>query len=206
MVVTSSAELRELATHDGAKFVFRHVELHFEGGQRENVFALKNNKSVGETLRHQRYIKLACETEKYPESMDVPLGDFLLTLKQDGNHFYKRFLNKHGDKRYSTFSIKVQEVLVGKGLYGFYVEDQLRYIGRCRDSMKKRINQGYGKIHPKNCYIDGQSTNCHLNSRITEDRESISLWFCPMSSDEEINSAETCLISHHRPAWNIQGA
>lgn len=202
--MTSLAERRELATQDGAKFVFRPVDLQFEGSQRENVFALKNNKSVGETLKHRRYANLASDAEKYLSLLDIPLGEFLLKLKQDGDQFYKRFLNKHGDMRYSTFSIKNPEFLGGRGLYAYYVGDQLRYIGRCRDNIKKRINQGYGKIHPKNCYIDGQSTNCRLNSKITENRDSISLWFCLIDDDVEIDSAEKHLIGNHCPAWNIQ--
>ncbi|MFK4618979.1 hypothetical protein ABIF50_002256 [Bradyrhizobium diazoefficiens] len=62
------------------------------------------------------------------------------------------------------------------GVYAYFVGDDLKYIGRCKDSMKKRINHGYGKVHPKNCYLDGQSTNCHLNALIAPLRESVSLW------------------------------
>lgn len=202
--MTSPAQIRELATSEGAKFVFRHVELHFQSGQQKEVFAFKNNKSVGDTLMHRRYAKLAHEAKEYSALMDIPLGEFLLTLKRQGNPFYRRFLNKHGDERYTTFSIKDPEILRGKGLYAYYVGDGLRYIGRCRDTMKKRINQGYGKIHPKNCYIDGQSTNCHLNAKITEAREAVSLWFCPLDSDDEICAAETLLLSRHCPIWNVQ--
>jgi hypothetical protein len=48
--------------------------------------------------------------------------------------------------------------------------------------MKKRISQGYGKISPKNCYLDGLATNCHLNALITEtikSKKEILLWGNP---------------------------
>lgn len=60
--------------------------------------------------------------------------------------------------------------------------------------MKKRINQGYGKIHPKNCYLDGQATNCHLNSRVTSSEGKISLWLCKMDDADEIVAKESRLI------------
>jgi len=204
--VTNSTKLRDLATTGDAQYVFRQVALHFEDGDQLDVFALKNNKSVRETLMHRRYAKLASETKKYSSSEDMRLGEFLLSLKRDGDAFYKRFLNKPGNKRYSNFCIKDPAVLAAKGVYAFYVGNRLKYIGRCRDTMRRRINQGYGRIHPKNCYIDGQSTNCHLNANITEHRESVSLWFCPLTSNAEINSAESLLIAQNCPAWNVQRA
>jgi hypothetical protein len=61
------------------------------------------------------------------------------------------------------------------------VGDELKYIGRGKDSMKKRVNCGHGKIHPKNCYLDGQSTNCDLNALIAPVREDVSLWLCRLN-------------------------
>ena len=69
--------------------------------------------------------------------------------------------------------------------------------------MKKRINQGYGKIHPKNCYLDGQATNCHLNTLIARADEEVKLWLCEMESIQEIELVEKKLIRKHQPEWNI---
>lgn len=197
-------EIRELTTGDGATYEFRQVALHFLEAADEDAFALKNNKSLGETLAHRRYKGLVKEAASFAELMDKPLGEFLVGLKRDGNAFYKRFLNKHGDRSYSVFVIDDPAVLGQKGIYTYFVDAELRYIGRCRDTMRQRISQGYGKIHPKNCYIDGQSTNCHLNAKITEARGSVSLWFCPLDSDDEIISTEAQLIRRYQPEWNIQ--
>lgn len=70
--------------------------------------------------------------------------------------------------------------------------------------MKKRVNQGYGKIHPKNCFRDGQATNCHLNALITAATSEVTLWLCRMDHGDEIEAVESELIQRYMPPWNIQ--
>lgn len=181
------------------------VRLEFTGKSYADVFGLKNNKTVAQTLEHRRYSKLKSETTaRYADRLHEPLGIFLLELKQHGDSFYTRFLNKYGDLIYSEFFIADKKYLESRGIYAYFAGKELKYIGRCKDSMKKRVNQGYGKIHPKNCYLDGQATNCHLNARITDAEEDITLWLCHMESLSEIEAQERALIRAHEPPWNIQ--
>lgn len=183
----------------------QEVPLAFDDEIQTNIFSAKNNKSVRETLAHARYAKVSELTHAdHGDSMDQPLGEFLLSLKIAGDDFYKRFLNRYGDLEYSRFSLADSTFHDLKGVYAYFHKDQLMYIGRCRDSMKKRVNQGYGKIHPKNCYIDGQATNCHLNALITKVRKQVSLKLHSMASDEEIIQLEVQLIQELNPPWNIQ--
>ena len=56
--------------------------------------------------------------------------------------------------------------------------------------MKKGVNQGYGKIHPKNCYRDAQATNYQLNARIAAASSRVSLRLCPMDDGDEIETLE----------------
>lgn len=184
---------------------FEPVELRFDRELHKNIFALKNNKTLQETLNHKRYMKLKSESyEKYLEFLDWPLGKFLYHLKLNCDQFYKQFLNRYGDLTYSNFVISDNTCFSLKGIYAYSAGDELKYIGRCRDSMKKRINQGYGKIHPKNCYLDGQATNCHLNALITEAKSEICLWLKSMEDNAEIEQLEKLLIADHAPAWNLQ--
>jgi hypothetical protein len=184
--------------------VFRKVPLFFNEGFDQNIFAQKNDKTVRETLSSPKYSKLSQKIiRNYSTSLDKPLGEFLLQLKNENNIFYKEFLNQHGDKKYCVFSINDQRFLNEKGLYTYLIDGQIKYIGRCLDSFRKRINQGYGKIHPKNCYIDGQSTNCHLNSLISNNRDRITLFFCVLTDDREIEYLENILIKKHQPEWNV---
>lgn len=186
------------------EYEFNSVALFFEDGVHSEVFGKKNNKTVLETLEHQRYAKLRRQVEgAYPNLLQEPLGSFLLRLKRNSDDFYRKFLNKYGDDEYSIFRIEDKEVLGKRGIYAYSVADDLKYIGRCQDSMRTRVNQGYGKIHPKNCYIDGQTTNCHLNALITIEKEAVHLWFCELDL-AEIGSVERYLISEYQPPWNIQ--
>lgn len=188
----------------GENFDFFQVKLKFVEGIQTNTFSLKNNKTVRQTIEHRRYLKLEDETKKrFGNDMDKPLGEFLLELKIKGDPFYKRFLNSYGDSDYSAFSIAETSALNQKGIYAYTSQDDLVYVGRCRDMIGKRINHGYGKIHPKNCYIDGQATNCHLNSLITSKHHSIRFWLHPLKSDNQIIDAERRLIRSYSPAWNL---
>ncbi|SRR6266513_2281901 len=195
-------KLRSAVT--STEYEFNSVALFFEDGIHSEVFGQKNNKTVLETLEHQRYAKLRHQVEgAYPNQLQEPLGRFLLRLKRNSDDFYRKFLNKYGDDEYSIFRIENKEVLGRRGIYAYTVTDDLKYIGRCQDSMRKRVNQGYGKIHPKNCYIDGQATNCRLNALITTGKEAVRLWFCELDL-AEIEPVERALISEHKPPWNIQ--
>lgn len=76
----------------------------------------------------------------------------------------------------------------------------LRYIGRSHDPFGKRVNQGYGQIAPKNCYLGGQATNCHLNALIAENTQNVSFYVCPIMGDQAIDSLERELIHHYHPS------
>ncbi len=183
---------------------FQQVELIFVSYDLQNIFSKKNNKSLSETLAHRKYQKFSKEVfSNYSDYLEWNLGDFLLHLKLNNDSFYKCFLNKYGDQSYCIFYIDDETVLNKIGLYTFSVNNKLQYIGRCLDSFKKRLNQGYGKIHPKNCYIDGQATNCHLNSLISMNKSDISFYVHPMDEEDEIKIKEKVLIRKYSPPWNI---
>lgn len=169
----------------------------------ENVFRKKNNKTVLETVKQPRYKKLYEDIiKKYPYSLNEPLGEFLYNLKTLGDNFYSMFLNQYGDETFSKFRIKshLDEI----GIYIFVLNSEIVYVGKTINSLENRINYGYGNISPKNCYLDGQSTNCHLNAFITKNWFSISLFFYKMNVPEEIKRIEKKLIQKHKPAWNTQ--
>jgi hypothetical protein len=169
-----------------------------------NLFAEKNNKTLAETLLSRRYSSLYDEvTKQYSDSLDEPLGKFVYKLKQKDDKFYLRFLNSHGDKVFCDFSIPSNHLSKKKGLYCFVISNSIKYLGRSHDPFEKRLNQGYGRISPKNCYIDGQSTNCHINSLIAEYFDSISFYICPMADDLEIDEMEKNFLRLYKPEWNL---
>ena len=70
--------------------------------------------------------------------------------------------------------------------------------------MKKRVNNGYGKISPKKCFIDGQSTNCKVNALVTKYRKNIVLKIFAMDDLKEIEELESRLILECEPIWNTR--
>lgn len=183
----------------------QQLQLSFDDNVYENVFSNKNNKTLAETLSHRRYQSLkGIAEQKYESYLDMPLGSFALRLKQNGDHFYKRFLNKYGDAVYSQFWLTHPQDFMKKGVYFYFLNGEVVYVGRCKDNMKNRVNSGYRKVTPKNCFKDGQSTNCRLNSLITTVKDRISLQLYVLEDDAEIERFEKDLIRELNPIWNIR--
>ena len=179
------------------------IPLEFESQIYTNVFKDKNNATVKETIDSPRYKSLQKTVlQNYPQEINTRLGDFLMKLKNNNDDFYKEFLNKYGDLEYSTFYLANKDQYNLKGVYFYYLNDELKYIGRCRDNMKKRVNNGYGKISPKKCFIDGQSTNCKVNSLLTKNKSNIVLKLISLDDIVEIEKLESRLILENKPEWN----
>jgi hypothetical protein len=183
---------------------FKIVPLTFVTKDITSIFINKNNKTLKETFEHHKYSRLKLLlADKYKNHLDNKLGDFLKSLKQANDKNYLCFLNKYGDNNFCEFTIK--DNLTDKGIYCFIEDNKIKYIGRCTDNFKKRINQGYGKIHPKNCFIDGQATNCHLNSLINSaDNVKFGVYVMTDKSTEEIKEMEKLILTCNRYEWNIQ--
>lgn len=192
--------------YKGKDLFFTEVKLVFYNKTYSNIFSEKNNKTLAETINSRRYQKFKELVQvKYPNYLNWELGRFLLRLKNEQDNYYLNFLNKYGDKTYCNF--KIIDELFGnkKGIYIYYIDSDLKYIGRSLDPFYKRINHsGYGKIHPKNCYIDGQSTNCHLNYLITQIKDKIKFAVLTLNKDDEIKTMEKELIYQYKPEWNLQ--
>jgi hypothetical protein len=189
---------------DKVQLFFQRVPLSFLGDGLVHVFGQKNNKTVGETLLHKRYAKFAVSIARdHPDSLNEPLGKFLLDLKRKGSRSYKQFLNPYGDATYCRFQMQRGPLSLKKGLYCYGFARRLVYIGRSFDPFWKRINHGYGTIHPKNCFLDGQATNCHLNALIAQNMSEVSFFVCPLDEDPTIAHLERELIQLCHPKWNI---
>lgn len=181
---------------------FYQIALRFYDADVRDIFAKKNNKTLAQTLLHPRYQHLREEVYgSYENFLGQELGVFLAILKSSGNMLYRRFLNSYGDGDYCAF--RIENDLARRGLYCYVHNGQIQYLGRCRDNFGKRINQGYGRIHPENCYLDGQATNCHLNTLINTYKDAIEFYICPLEDFTQIEQFERHLIRQLRPTWNI---
>jgi hypothetical protein len=196
---------------------FEQVAISFSGVYEYDVFA-KRRTPLGKVLskpsnnkKYDTYSKartiLSNEIEIYAHE---PIGDVLLRMKNSGDNRYTCVLNKYGDLTFSTFKIEEGFSRGFKGLYAYTMDEELKYIGRCRDDFLKRVNNGYGKIDPYNCYRNGQATNCHINSLITDKIKSgtVNLYVHKCSDDDVIVREEIRLINHlkklNSEIWNLK--
>jgi hypothetical protein len=183
---------------------FKIIPLTFNQNNIESVFYDKNNKTLKQIIEHPKYSDLIPKLSiKYNLHLDKKLGDFLKLLKKEKDSNYLFFLNKYGDNMYCSF--KIDTHLNDKGIYCYIKDNKIKYIGRCVDNFKKRINQGYGKIHPKNCFKDGQPTNCRVNSIINSlGNVKFGIYLMSDKSTEEIKKLEKEILSCNSFEWNIQ--
>jgi hypothetical protein len=74
-------------------------------------------------------------------------------------------LNPHGAGPFCRLRIaqQVREAGVYALLSG---DDELLYIGIADNLAERWGSRGYGAIHPRNCYVGGQPTNCKINSAV----------------------------------------
>lgn len=109
-------------------------------------------------------------------------------------------LNRHGAGPFCRFKLK--SLCQTAGVYVLTIDDEVKYVGRARNFAERWGSRGYGTISPRNCYQDGQPTNCKINNRILRTKlegARIDLWFHPT---EQIERTEVELISALSPAWN----
>lgn len=197
---------RAQATGLQPQLEFYPLPLQALGSPQENIFAAKT-KSLEATLSHSRYSSLRTEIlDRYSTSLDQPVGSFLLKIKNANDPFYRRFLNGYGDLKYIKFNALLENYSSHKGIYRYLVKGEVKYIGRSRDSFRKRIGMGYGNISPASCYLTGRNTDCLLNALITYNWQDVQLEVCPLEVPvSRIEALEQYLIQKYDPAWNAQG-
>jgi len=108
-------------------------------------------------------------------------------------------LNRYGAGPFCKFAIP--RTYHQSGVYLIMAGHDLKYVGETAD-LSKRFNAGYGNISPKNCFKNGQETNCRLNNLIyaaTIGGEALTLWFHPTP---DYKAVESTLRSKLRAPWN----
>lgn len=95
--------------------------------------------------------------------------------------------------------------LTDAGVYAICVGDSVTFLGATMNGLTQRFgSEGYGRIHPRNCFAGGQPTNVRVNHAILVEAQAghkISVWFLALPpSDVEIVGEE--LQTLYAPAWN----
>lgn len=110
-------------------------------------------------------------------------------------------LHRYGHGPFCRFQIP--RSFAGKGVYSLAVNRKVMYIGECQN-LSDRFNNGYGTIHPRNCYAGGQPTNCRINNLIFEEcskGSDVVLYFIESKNRKDL---EKMLIAKYSPDWNLQ--
>lgn len=89
------------------------------------------------------------------------------------------------------------------GVYAVVVHGDVRYVGICDDLSERWGPRGYGAIHPRNCYVGGQATNCKVNAAVLREVKAgrqPQLFFTAMSDGRR--EFESMLVRELQPPWN----
>ena len=109
-------------------------------------------------------------------------------------------LNRHGDGPFCRFS--VSGLPERPGVYAVTAARGLAYVGIANDLRERWSARGYARIHPRNCFRGGQSTNCKVNHAIltaARGGRPILLWIHETVSPRRL---EERLIRVFEPPWN----
>jgi hypothetical protein len=110
-------------------------------------------------------------------------------------------LNPHGEGPFCRLRIaqKVRE----PGVYAILSGGKVRYIGIADDLAERWGPRGYGAIHPRNCYVGGQPTNCKINGTVLREVKAgkrLHLYFARVLEDRR--QVEAQLVAALRPPLN----
>ena len=75
------------------------------------------------------------------------------------------------------------------GVYLWYIDDKLVYIGQTKN-IYDRFHNGYGRISPRNVFYGGQSTNCKMNYVANNCSKKLKIYYmkCKDSERKKIES------------------
>ena len=111
-------------------------------------------------------------------------------------------LHKHGNGPFCRLVIR--GLPWQAGVYIITAEGDAVYSGECENLAARFGLSQYGMIQPRNCYRNGQSTNCKINNLILQCAKAnriLELWF--HVTDQRF-SVESKIILALRPPWNNQ--
>lgn len=201
--------------------VFNPVIIEFKGKIKNPLYSGTSN-----SVRHYYYrenperkskdklkINLRTFFDKYPElftdeNLDLPLGKFIVKLKQEGIDDYKLLVHSSGDEE-EYISFKIKDLPEGRGLYMWVIDDIPQYIGIAASKgggLKGRINNEYGSVTSYKCTIDGHTQTCRSNISIREDfkaNKNISLYVLPIDTEKYKNNPE--FVKYMEDNFNFTG-
>ena len=113
-------------------------------------------------------------------------------------------LNQYANSLFTSFTIDSPEFEDKKGVFVFFFDEKIIYVGKTDDSLKKVIQGTYGNIVPRKLHTDGQITACKLSSFLNQNHDKkIELWFIPCENKENSKQIKNEIIAEYNPVINI---
>ena len=109
-------------------------------------------------------------------------------------------IHQYGAGPFCEFRIRLPKP---SGVYAFFENDQLRYVGKAANLDTEL--RSYGKLSPANCYIRGRETRCRVNNLIFKSCMAGSIMSVFYHKTEDYESLESTMIDELQPPWNIRG-
>jgi len=140
-----------------------------------------------------------CAIDIKRDSGGEPL-EYLPQDRYDNPAGYK--LNLHGEGPFCQFELP--KLTDSAGVYAIVVGEEVVYIGECQNLSERYGPRGYGVVHPRNCFVGGQSTNCKINSRVLSliKQELIPALFFVKEAGVHRKDIERDLVDLLEPSWN----
>ena len=95
------------------------------------------------------------------------------------------------------------------GVYALQIDNEFRYVGQTINLAQRWGPVNYGSISPRNCFNEGQPTNCRINHHMWKagsNNADISLWFLEVTGGKpDLDRIENELIYQLDPIWNKSG-
>ena len=110
-------------------------------------------------------------------------------------------LNKYGDREFCDFVVKTDRN--ESGVYALYFDEKLVYIGKAKDFKQRWSQVNYCHISPRNCFVGGQSTNCHINSEICKQTKANNKVYLYFFATPKYSEVEKELICKRNPELNV---
>lgn len=110
-------------------------------------------------------------------------------------------LNPHGAGPFCR--LRIAQDRREAGVYAVVAGSDVRYVGICENLAERWGPRGYGAIHPRNCYVGGQATNCKINAAVLREVKAgaeLRLYFVPLADGRL--QFEASLIRDLAPLWN----
>jgi hypothetical protein len=164
---------------------FKPVKLVIASTVKSGSFSW-SQKPLNDVLETPPYEHLKDEViGRYSHYLPLRIGLFLWERKEKHDPFYRAFLNPYGDERFGTLRMKDSDDAAKNGVFLVISGGEIIHGGCCHDSFGKLISERFGRISSQDCYLDGDSIRCRINSLLAAKIPDTGIYIHIIANEEE---------------------